>query len=264
MDENYILARVKDACIHILSHKLVGIYVHGSIALGCFSWDTGDIDFLIVVSSELNQSEKEALISAFLEIDGYCPPKGLEMSVLLRKNCRPFVYPTPFELHFSNLHKPGFIRDISGYCRTLHGSDSDLAAHITVINRTGIVLWGRSIETVFSPVPRPCYIDSIISDITDSPKEIFKTPAHCTLNLCRTLSYLKDGEIRSKKQGGQWGLSNLPHYFSPIISAALYDYETGCGFTGSFPLEKFSQYMLSEILSAAGGEGFSADSKTQE
>ena len=67
MDENYILARVKDACIHILSHKLVGIYVHGSIALGCFSWDTGDIDFLIVVSSELNQSEKRHLYPLFLK-----------------------------------------------------------------------------------------------------------------------------------------------------------------------------------------------------
>ena len=29
---------------------------------------------------------------------------GIEMSVLLQKDCKPFIYPTPFDLHFSAMH----------------------------------------------------------------------------------------------------------------------------------------------------------------
>ena len=32
----------------ILGKNLVGIYAHGSLAFGCFSWERSDIDFLVV------------------------------------------------------------------------------------------------------------------------------------------------------------------------------------------------------------------------
>lgn len=34
-----ILEQLKAACINILSTNLTGIYLHGSLALGCFYWD---------------------------------------------------------------------------------------------------------------------------------------------------------------------------------------------------------------------------------
>lgn len=36
-----------------LGDRLVGVYLHGSIALGAFSPDSGDIDILIVVNCSL-------------------------------------------------------------------------------------------------------------------------------------------------------------------------------------------------------------------
>ena len=40
----------------VLGDKLAGFYAHGSIAFGCFRWETGDIDFLAVAKSPLTQA----------------------------------------------------------------------------------------------------------------------------------------------------------------------------------------------------------------
>lgn len=39
---------------NILKDNLIGIYIHGSIALNCFNWDKSDIDFIIVVRDKLS------------------------------------------------------------------------------------------------------------------------------------------------------------------------------------------------------------------
>lgn len=44
------------------------------------------------------------MIRYLLEMKPLIPRKGLEMSVVLEEDVRNFLYPTPFELHFSPLH----------------------------------------------------------------------------------------------------------------------------------------------------------------
>ena len=39
----------------LLGKNLVGIYVHGSIAFGCFNWDKSDIDFIVVINEPVPQ-----------------------------------------------------------------------------------------------------------------------------------------------------------------------------------------------------------------
>lgn len=87
-----------------LGAQLVGLYVHGSIAFGCFQWQSSDVDLLIVTHSVPTEAQKRALIQAFLELTPLAPPKGLEMSVVLVQDCVHFRYPTPFSLHFSPMH----------------------------------------------------------------------------------------------------------------------------------------------------------------
>ena len=61
--ETELLQKIKSSYQIILQDKLVGIYVHGSIAFQCFTWENSDIDFLVVVNESLSQAEKEALIA---------------------------------------------------------------------------------------------------------------------------------------------------------------------------------------------------------
>ena len=85
----------------ILQDNLVGIYLHGSLAMGCFNPQKSDIDLIIVVNEHLSDSIKKEYLDMVVEHNTKAPKKGIEMSVVLRKACKPFIYPTPFELHFS-------------------------------------------------------------------------------------------------------------------------------------------------------------------
>ena len=246
MNERDLLQQVCDAYRRILGEKLVGFYVHGSIAFGCFTWATGDIDFLVAVDAPLSQSEKEALIRVLLDLDADAPPKGFEMSVVLRDVCKPFQYPTPFELHFSNAHRARARADLSAYCRDMHGVDPDLAAHCTVIRHRGETLFGEPIEAVFGEVPRAAYADSILGDVGDAVQDIADNPVYVTLNLCRVLAYLTEDAVLSKQDGGEWGLTHLPEEYHPLLRAALAAYE-GAPFCTEYLPETFAREMLRRI-----------------
>lgn len=49
-----LLDKIAEGYRGILKDNLVGIYVHGSIAMKCFHWDKSDIDFIAVVRESLS------------------------------------------------------------------------------------------------------------------------------------------------------------------------------------------------------------------
>lgn len=84
----------------ILGDCLTGVYLHGSAAMGCFQPQKSDADLLIVVENALTDDLKLQYMAIVTTMNAYAPQKGIEMSVLRRDVCKPFVYPTPYELHF--------------------------------------------------------------------------------------------------------------------------------------------------------------------
>lgn len=243
MNYQEILYQISQEYERILNDNLVGIYVHGSIAFGCFNSRTSDIDFIVVVRNEPTLDEKEKLIKILLELSGHAPEKGLEMSVVKLDICRNFVYPTPFELHFSNAHIKKCQENLEVYCKTMKGVDRDLAAHFMVIKKTGIVLCGEEISSVFGDVPKEYYLDSIKSDIENVKDEIYENPTYFILNLCRVFAYISEELILSKEQGGLWGIEHLPFRFTALIQSALTAYRTGGNFENTQLLYEFCDYM---------------------
>ena len=209
----------------VLGDKLAGFYAHGSIAFGCFRWETGDIDFLAVAKSPLTQAEKVALIRALLARTPDAPEKGIEMSVVLESVCRSFEHPAPFELHFSNAWLDRCAADAEGYCRAPHGGDPDLAAHFAVTREAGLALYGPPPKEMFAPVPREAVLDSIRADVEDG--DILENPVYCALNLCRALAYREESKLLSKAGGGEWALEHLPGEHHPAIRSALNAYVRG-------------------------------------
>lgn len=246
MTTHDLLQRICDAYRAILGDKLTGIYLHGSLAFGCFTWATGDIDILVVGEAALTQSEKEGLIRVLLDMTPDAPPKGFEMSVVLRRDCDPVKHPVPFELHFSNAHKARAEADLSAYCREMHGVDPDLAAHFTVLRAVGQALYGPLPSEIIGEVPHAAYADSILADVANAEAEIADNPVYITLNLCRVLAYLQDGRVLSKQQGGQWGLAYLPPVYHPLLRSALAAY-AGEAFQATSGLAAFAAGMLRRI-----------------
>ncbi|MBQ7891507.1 MAG: DUF4111 domain-containing protein [Erysipelotrichaceae bacterium] len=250
MNEQMILEQIKTRYLYILGDKLVGIYVHGSLAFGCFHYDTSDIDFLVVVKSCLTVEEKTMLISVLLDLDDYCPTKGLEMSVVLASVCNPFVYPTPYELHYSNAYRRDYKIDLVGTCLDMMGTDKDLAAHVMVINTCGICLYGKGIQEVFGAVDAKYMIDSIQEDLCDVFEQAKENPVYCLLNACRACAYVLERKVLSKEEGVEWAYNHFPERFHLLLSMAKESYQTGKVFNWGYPsIVEVLQYAMNIINS---------------
>jgi len=212
---------------NILRDNLVGIYLHGSAAMGCFNPEKSDIDLITVVDHPMSDDAKRAYMDMVIKANAMAPAKGIEMSIVLREACKPFVYPTPFELHFSVGHLEAYKADPDGYIQRMKGVDKDLAAHFTIINKRGQCLYGAPIREVFAEVPHRDYMDSIWCDVSDAADEITQYPMYLILNLARVLAYKEDGLILSKKEGGEWAINHLPVEFHPLIRDAMNEYTEG-------------------------------------
>lgn len=246
MTEAQLLIEITAGYRAILGGNLIGMYLHGSMAFGCFRQEVSDIDFIAAVSEPPTEAQRISIIRLLLSLDAYAPAKGFEMSVVLGDFCRNFVYPTPYELHFSNTYRDEAAADPAAYCRRMRGTDRDLAAHFTVIRTVGKSLCGEPIETLFGEVPCEAYIDSLLYDVGNAAEEIAENTVYMTLNLCRVLAYLREGAVLSKKQGGEWGLASLPEAWHPVILAAM---EAYAGRAAEFPadMREFATFMLDEI-----------------
>jgi len=232
----------------ILKENLVGIYEHGSLAFGCFRWAISDIDFLVVVRKPLKQHEKESVIRVLMNKRERAPVKGFEMSVVLAESLKPFIYPTPFELHYSEHHLEKIRGDLTAYCAQMHGTDQDLAAHCTVILAKGCTVAGADIVDVFGEVPRQAYLDSILYDVEQAETEISENTVYTTLNLCRVLAAVKERKVLSKAEGGRWGMEKLDEKWRELIGNALSSYENGTVFQiKAEKAREFAQSMLAEI-----------------
>jgi streptomycin 3"-adenylyltransferase len=208
----------------LLGENLVGVYLHGSLVMGCFNPQKSDIDLIVVVDAPLSDAVKRAFLETVVAYNAIGPAKGIEMSVVLRAVCRPFVYPTPYELHFSAGHLDSWRADPDAYIRRMKGVDKDLAAHFTIINKRGRCLYGAPIRAVFGEVPREAYLDSLLYDVEGAPEEITEYPMYLTLNLARVLAWREAGLVLSKQEGGQWALEHLPPEYRPLIRDALREY----------------------------------------
>ena len=233
---------------NILGSNLVGVYLHGSGAMGSFNPITSDIDLLIVVKDAVSDAVKLQYMDMIVRQNKDAPAKGIELSIVKCDVCRNFVYPTPFELHFSNTHLEWYLAAPMDYIQKMKGVDRDLAAHFTITYHRGITLYGEEIKNVFSGVDEKFYFDSIWNDISGAAEAITDDPVYIILNLCRVLAFVKDKAILSKKEGAEWAIQNVPDKYSTLITSALTAYQgDGRIYIEEVLAVEFAKYMLNTI-----------------
>ena len=177
------------------------------------------------------------------------PSKGIELSIVKEAVCKPFVYPTPFELHFSAAHLNWYLSDPEDYIEKMNGTDKDLAAHFTIVYHRGKTLYGKEIKSVFSAVSSEDYMDSIWCDVKNARDDIIEDTMYIVLNLCRVLAYKKESAILSKQEGGEWALHHLsdPRY-KKMVLLALEEYKNGDAMSVTqAEAVRFAEYMLKQI-----------------
>lgn len=232
----------------ILKDNLIGVYLHGSAAMGCFNEKTSDIDMLIVIDKDMSDAEKRQYMDMVVGLNIFAPEKGIELSIVKKSVCKPFVYPTPFELHFSIAHLEWYKNTPQDYILKMNGTDKDLAAHIMIIYHRGLCLYGEEIRSIFEDVGREAYFDSIWNDVKQAEEDIMDAPVYVTLNLCRVLAYKQEDLILSKQEGGEWGLKNVPEKYSRLIQKALDEYGSVSGMNfEEKEAKEYVKYMIDNI-----------------
>ena len=250
MDNSYgiVIQELTEKIQKILGDKLTGIYLHGSAVMGCFNPLKSDIDLIIVANEDIAKGTKEELMDLIIEQNAKFPDKGLEISVVLKSVCNPFVYPTPFELHFSPMHLKWYKDNPDDYIEKMNGEDKDLAAHFTVIVHRGKCLTGLPINEVFGTIAQEYYMDSIWEDVRDAESDIIENPMYLTLNLTRVLAYKNAGLVLSKKEGGEWALEYIPEQYHQVVRTALADYASELAQEyNEYSLIEYVKYMLRQI-----------------
>lgn len=154
LDENpyRLLEYIKELFSNALGENLVGIYLYGSLASGCFNWQNSDIDFIAVTHREPEQSIKEQIILGLLEFERIAPPKGIEMSIVPKESLKKVLNPAPYFLHYSKAHSDAYRKDLPGNAAKLCGLDYDLPGHYNMIKAAGKAILGEPIENVFGKV----------------------------------------------------------------------------------------------------------------
>lgn len=248
MKAEEILDKITEQSCRIFQDNLTGVYLHGSMAMGCYNPIKSDIDVLIVTEKEIRDLEKKVFMDVICSLNDAASVKGIEMSLVRSEYCRDFVYPTPFDLHFSKLHLDWYRNNPGEYIEKMKGTDPDLAAHFVIIKNRGITLYGEPIKALFGEIPPEAYLDSIKKDVAEAQTDIIDNPVYIILNLCRVLAYVQDKLVLSKKEGGEWGIKKVDSHFGGLISEALECYCTEKEMALDYSLGKeYCEYMEGKI-----------------
>ncbi|MFC4713493.1 aminoglycoside adenylyltransferase domain-containing protein [Planococcus dechangensis] len=212
----------------LLDGKMVGVYLHGSLAMGGFNPRKSDIDLIVVTEQLLSVQTKRVLAQFFLQHSNR--PFPIEISSLSLSQLENWRHPMVYDFHFSEFWRERFEVELKNattlYLNDVEKTDDDLAAHFTILNHRGICLLGRPIQEIFPSIPHNHYLAAILDDYEECLEKIDECPVYCTLNLIRVYWYLKDREICSKLEAGAWGKENLPEKFTGLIEQVTEAYES--------------------------------------
>ena len=56
--------------------QLTGIYLHGSMAMGCFYAGKSDIDLIVIIERDIPVLQKIAFLNQMIQFNGIAPAKG--------------------------------------------------------------------------------------------------------------------------------------------------------------------------------------------
>src|SRR5438128_2201557 len=74
------LADLTEGLRRVLGDGLVGVYLHGSLAMGCFNPARSDLDLLVVIEASMEADTKSAVMAHLLAVSGR--PHAIEISIL--------------------------------------------------------------------------------------------------------------------------------------------------------------------------------------
>jgi streptomycin 3"-adenylyltransferase len=137
----------------------VGIYLHGSLAMGSYFPPKSDMDLIVVISDRLGACHAESLNLSIAQYAKTSPTAGsIECSVITLKTARGVPEQVPYELHYSESCPD----DAATY--GTEKFDPDLPAHLMCVKKRGVCLYGMAVDDAFGEVSWDCFLNSVMND----------------------------------------------------------------------------------------------------
>ena len=229
----------------ILRDNLIGIYLYGSLAMGCFRSGSSDLDIILVAKKRLAKEERGKIIEY---LKGTCSKdKRIELNIIRAAVLQQPRYPMLVDLHYE------YWGDIFE-----NEEDNEILSNLYTTRKRGFRVWGAPISEVFSKIPARYHLRSVIEDIEHTRRHLHESPerigydivVYWVLNSCRILAFIREDKVLSKLEGGWWGLANLPKEYHGLVEQALSCYlgKTKHCIWKRRELDSFADYMTDIIL----------------
>ena len=230
-DQEQYLERVVSTLGDDLGADLIGVYLHGSLAMGAFTPGRSDIDVIAVCTTSISSERSVALGKALAAIPTPRSGGDLEFNLVADDAMRaPFTGPG-FEVRV-NTHEEPFVVD--GHDRP----DDYLATDYAMVRARGRSLYGPGPREAIPEPDRAVLIRAFLDDHEvarsegaawwgghDLPESA--SMAYLVLNGARTLRYLETGELGSKAEGAAWLEQHDPDPSVHALLEAALTYQRG-------------------------------------
>lgn len=206
----------------LLGERLLGVYLHGSLALGGFQPTRSDIDMVVVTEQGLDLEMKRTVMTLLLRLSRM--PSPLDVRFLIESALFPFQQPLTCELHYTEARREQYADELRNdtWKHWNEGIQYEplLPIVLAVLQQQGICLSGKPIVEAFPVVPEAVIREAFVKQVQEALNHPLHDLISCVLNACCVLAYLQNGVIISKDAGGTWGLTHLPEQYHPLIEQA--------------------------------------------
>jgi predicted nucleotidyltransferase len=220
-DINVILDKLLTDVKAVLGTRLVGLYVHGSLAYGDFNPQTSDIDFLVVTDGSLPIVTISALkdMHARLFASGLAWSQKLEGAYIPKNDLR----------RHDPAHDPVPWLGVDGHF-AMEQLGSDWVLQRWILREKGIILVGPPLAGLIDPVSADELREAVRCSLSEWWSPPFPSPkrfqsgeyqAYAVLTMCRSLHVLEYGRMASKHKAGRWAMERLDEPWKELIASAM-------------------------------------------
>jgi predicted nucleotidyltransferase len=211
-----MLERFAGGLAELLGGQLVGVYLHGSLALGCFDPAESDVDFLVATELALGPEDVARLDSLHRSLGELLDGSYLPWDVLRRYDSRRVMHP--------------HIESRGGRLRVdHHGGETVIYRH--VLRKCGVVLLGppprELIDEVDAGELRWAVCDVLtnwwVPMLTRPPERLLEPPyrAYAVVTMCRMRYTLETADVVSKTDAARWALEHVDGDWHDLIRRAV-------------------------------------------
>jgi predicted nucleotidyltransferase len=191
-----LLSRMRD----VFQEGLVGLYLHGSLTAGDFDPESSDIDLLAATSTDITDTEFDALRTMHLEFARDNP--GWEDRIDV-------AYLSVTALRTFRSERSSIAIISAGEPFHMAEAGREWLMNWYAVREEGITLFGPPAEALIAPITEEEFSASIrdyVAEVGDRTTELSdrKHLAYAILTMCRALHLHRTGERASKRQAALW------------------------------------------------------------